>query len=55
MISLDKDIPVALLIIVESAGSPPVRLGFKMAIASDGRLAGTISGGAVEHSGRRSG
>jgi len=47
---LHTNIPVALLIIVESAGSTPGRLGFKMAIASDGRLAGTIGGGAVEHS-----
>nr|VFK34754.1 MAG: xanthine dehydrogenase accessory factor [Candidatus Kentron sp. MB]VFK76925.1 MAG: xanthine dehydrogenase accessory factor [Candidatus Kentron sp. MB] len=46
---LHKSIPLALLIVVESHGSTPGRVGFKMAVAADGRLAGTIGGGAVEH------
>nr|VFJ66891.1 MAG: xanthine dehydrogenase accessory factor [Candidatus Kentron sp. FM]VFJ71200.1 MAG: xanthine dehydrogenase accessory factor [Candidatus Kentron sp. FM]VFK18148.1 MAG: xanthine dehydrogenase accessory factor [Candidatus Kentron sp. FM] len=46
---LRKGIPVALLLVVESDGSAPGRIGFKMAVAADGRLAGTIGGGIVEH------
>nr|VFK64886.1 MAG: xanthine dehydrogenase accessory factor [Candidatus Kentron sp. UNK] len=46
---LHEDIPIALLIIVQSQGSTPGRVGFKMAVASDGRLAGTIGGGITEH------
>nr|VFK02378.1 MAG: xanthine dehydrogenase accessory factor [Candidatus Kentron sp. H]VFK02447.1 MAG: xanthine dehydrogenase accessory factor [Candidatus Kentron sp. H]VFK05440.1 MAG: xanthine dehydrogenase accessory factor [Candidatus Kentron sp. H] len=45
---LRKDIPVVLLIVVESHGSTPGQAGFKMAVAADGRLAGTIGGGIVE-------
>jgi xanthine dehydrogenase accessory factor len=46
---LHKDIPVALLIVVESDGSTPGRVGFKMAVAEEGPLLGTIGGGAIEH------
>jgi len=46
---LHKDIPVALLIVVESEGSSPGRIGFKMAVAADGSLAGTIGGGTIEY------
>lgn len=45
---LREDIPVILLIIVQSHGSTPGRIGFKMAVAADGQSAGTI-GGVVEH------
>nr|VFK59684.1 MAG: xanthine dehydrogenase accessory factor [Candidatus Kentron sp. TUN]VFK68141.1 MAG: xanthine dehydrogenase accessory factor [Candidatus Kentron sp. TUN] len=45
---LRKDIPMALLIVAQSHGSTPGRAGFKMAVAGDGRLAGTIGGGIVE-------
>jgi len=47
--SLRQDIPIALLIVVESDGSTPGRVGFKMAVAEDGTLLGTIGGGAIEH------
>nr|VFK42443.1 MAG: xanthine dehydrogenase accessory factor [Candidatus Kentron sp. TC] len=46
---LHEGISAALLIVVESHGGSPGRAGFKMAVANDGRLAGTIGGGAVEH------
>jgi xanthine dehydrogenase accessory factor len=45
---LHNSIPVALLIVAESRGSTPGRAGFKMAVAADGRLAGTIGGGIIE-------
>ncbi|OQW91932.1 MAG: hypothetical protein BWK78_03140 [Thiotrichaceae bacterium IS1] len=40
---------VALLIVVDREGSTPGRVGFKMAVAEDGTLLGTIGGGAIEH------
>lgn len=40
---------VMLLCVVESKGSSPGRRGFKMAIASDGTIAGTIGGGIMEY------
>ena len=40
---------VALLLVVDSKGSAPGKTGFKMAVASDGKLCGTIGGGAIEH------
>ncbi|RKZ81314.1 MAG: XdhC/CoxI family protein [Candidatus Parabeggiatoa sp. nov. 1] len=46
---LHKDIPVVLLIVVESDGSTPGRVGFKMAVTEEGTLLGTIGGGAIEH------
>nr|VFJ49390.1 MAG: xanthine dehydrogenase accessory factor [Candidatus Kentron sp. DK] len=46
---LRRNIPAALLMVVESGGSSPGRTGFKMAVAADGRLAGTIGGGIVEY------
>nr|VFJ57746.1 MAG: xanthine dehydrogenase accessory factor [Candidatus Kentron sp. FW] len=45
---LEKDVPVSLLIVVESDGSAPGRAGFKMAVTTEGRLVGTIGGGIVE-------
>lgn len=39
---------VALLVVVESTGSAPGKVGFKMAVAEDGSLFGTIGGGLME-------
>ena len=38
-----------LLYVLESEGSSPGRNGFKMAVASDGTICGTIGGGIMEH------
>jgi len=46
---LQNNQSVALLIVVESDGSTPGRVGFKMAVAEDGTLLGTIGGGIIEH------
>ena len=46
---LSRRTPVALLLVAESKGSTPGKTGFKMAVASDGKLSGTIGGGAIEH------
>jgi len=40
---------LVLLYVLESEGSSPGRNGFKMAIASDGTICGTIGGGIMEH------
>ena len=40
--------PVMLLVVAESSGSSPGRQGYKMAVASDGELAGSIGGGVME-------
>ena len=37
-----------LLVVAESSGSSPGRRGYKMAIASDGELIGSIGGGVME-------
>ena len=42
-------IKVMLLYVLESEGSSPGRKGFKMAIAEDGTVCGTIGGGIMEH------
>jgi xanthine dehydrogenase accessory factor len=39
----------ALLIVVDSRGSSPGRQGFKMAVAADGQMTGSIGGGIMEH------
>jgi xanthine dehydrogenase accessory factor len=39
----------ALLIVTASTGSSPGRPGFKMAVASDGSMVGSIGGGIMEH------
>ncbi len=44
-----SDIPVLLLLVLESEGSSPGRQGFKMAVAADGDISGTIGGGIMEH------
>ncbi len=42
-------IPVILLTVLESKGSSPGRQGFKMAIAADNSMNGSIGGGIMEH------
>jgi xanthine dehydrogenase accessory factor len=46
---LEQDIPVILLYVLKSEGSSPGRQGFKMAVAADAELHGTIGGGIMEH------
>jgi xanthine dehydrogenase accessory factor len=41
--------PVMLLYVLDSEGSSPGRCGFKMAVAADGTICGTIGGGIMEH------
>ncbi|MFN8393571.1 MAG: XdhC family protein [Bacteroidia bacterium] len=38
-----------LMVVVESIGSSPGRVGFKMAVTPDGQMAGSIGGGIMEH------
>ena len=45
---LDRGEDVMLLIVAESAGSSPGRAGYKMAVAADGELIGSIGGGVME-------
>jgi xanthine dehydrogenase accessory factor len=40
---------VMLLYVLDSEGSSPGRSGFKMAVANDGSICGTIGGGIMEH------
>ncbi len=40
--------PVMLLVVAESSGSSPGRAGYKMAVAADGELTGSIGGGVME-------
>ncbi len=42
-------IPVMLLYVLHSEGSSPGRQGFKMAVAADADICGTIGGGIMEH------
>ena len=46
---LENKIPVVLLYVLDSKGSSPGRQGFKMAVAKDGKILGTIGGGIMEH------
>ncbi len=46
---LSDRIPAMLLLVLESEGSSPGRQGFKMAVAADGAILGTIGGGIMEH------
>lgn len=39
---------VALLVVAESSGSSPGRAGYKMAVAEDGELTGSVGGGVME-------
>jgi xanthine dehydrogenase accessory factor len=45
---LSANINVMLLYVLDSEGSSPGRKGFKMAVAADGELCGTIGGGIME-------
>jgi len=47
--SLEKNIPVMLLYVLESKGSSPGRQGFFMAINTNGEMEGSIGGGIMEH------
>jgi xanthine dehydrogenase accessory factor len=47
--SLENGQAAGLMIVVDSQGSSPGRAGFKMAVGSDGRMAGSIGGGIMEH------
>ncbi len=46
---LEKNIPVILLVVADSFKSSPGRAGFKLALAKDGSILGTIGGGIMEH------
>lgn len=45
---LENDGIVVLLVVAESHGSSPGRAGYKMAVATDGELCGSIGGGVME-------
>ncbi len=46
---LRSKVPVVLLYVLQSQGSSPGRQGFKMAVAADGSLQGSVGGGIMEH------
>ncbi len=46
---LQEEVAIVLMIVIENSGSSPGRAGFKMAVAEDGTLEGTIGGGVMEH------
>lgn len=46
--ALDRDVPAVLVIVVETAGSAPREPGAWMAVFDDGRIEGTVGGGALE-------
>ncbi len=45
---LNDDIAVVLLVVAESSGSSPGRIGYKMAVTENGELCGSIGGGVME-------
>src|SRR5215510_7064587 len=47
--SLQQNIPVMLLYVLESKGSSPGRQGFFMAVNANGNMEGSIGGGIMEH------
>ncbi len=47
--NLKKDKKVMLMIVIDSYGSSPGRRGFKMAVAEDGKMNGSVGGGLMEH------
>lgn len=47
--SLQEQIPVTLLYVLESSGSSPGRQGFFMAVNGQGKMEGSIGGGIMEH------
>ncbi len=46
---IQNKVAVALLCVLHSEGSSPGRQGFKLAVAADGDLSGSIGGGIMEH------
>jgi xanthine dehydrogenase accessory factor len=46
---LKKDKQVILMVVIDSHGSSPGRRGFKMAVADDGEMIGSIGGGVMEY------
>jgi xanthine dehydrogenase accessory factor len=44
-----EDTPIALATVIQTWGSAPRRAGAKMALASDGQIIGSVSGGCVEN------
>jgi xanthine dehydrogenase accessory factor len=46
---LSRDIPVMLMTVIQRNGSSPGKVGFKMAVAADGEIIGSIGGGTMEH------
>jgi xanthine dehydrogenase accessory factor len=47
--SLQQNIPMMLLYVLESSGSSPGRQGFFMAVSENGEMEGSIGGGIMEH------
>jgi len=47
--SLQQNIAVMLLYVLESKGSSPGRQGFMMAVNADGKMCGSLGGGIMEH------
>lgn len=47
--ALGAGVPATILWVLEHRGSSPGRQGFKMAVAADGRMAGSVGGGIMEH------
>jgi xanthine dehydrogenase accessory factor len=47
--SLQQQVPVLLLYVLQSKGSSPGRQGFSMAVTAIGEIAGSIGGGIMEH------
>ncbi|OQP62398.1 xanthine dehydrogenase [Niastella vici] len=47
--SLQQQVPVMLLYVLQSEGSSPGRAGFSMAVNAAGEIAGSIGGGIMEH------
>ena len=45
---LESDDSVMFLIVADSSGSSPGRAGFKMAVAADGEMFGSVGGGVME-------
>lgn len=46
---LKSDVGVILLVVIDNDGSSPGQAGFKMAVANDGTLSGSIGGGQTEY------
>ncbi len=46
---LSRGIPVILMTVIQRAGSSPGKTGFKMAVAADGEIVGSVGGGTMEY------